>query len=104
MEKVCPGCGTQWPYVVMAKAEVVEEEERDVQQPPPPCGPHMRKRQRSSRHVEEGERESNSQPPENGQPSRRQVAVKVDYDDNGFVPSQLPGTKRATRNSARLHR
>ncbi|CAH1441546.1 unnamed protein product [Lactuca virosa] len=97
IEKVCPGCGTQWPYVVMAKAEVIEEEETAVNQPPP-RGPHMRKRQRSSRHVEEGERESNSQP------SGRQVAVKVDYDDNGFVPSQLPGTKRATRNSARLHR
>lgn len=34
-EKVCPGCGTQWPYF-MAKAEAVEEEEDiDVNQPPP---------------------------------------------------------------------
>ncbi|KAI3511688.1 hypothetical protein L1887_18845 [Cichorium endivia] len=97
-EKVCPGCGTQWPYV-MAKSEAVEEDDTNVSQPP--RGPAMRKRQKTSSN---GPPES--QPPENGQPSRRRVAVKVDYDGAG--PSQeprvVPGTRRATRNSARLHR
>nr|GEV89760.1 non-structural maintenance of chromosomes element 1 homolog [Tanacetum cinerariifolium] len=50
-EKVCPGCGTQWPYI-MAKVEVVEEEDTDVNQPPPE--PLAQKRSKRSRIFEEG--------------------------------------------------
>ncbi|KAL4560978.1 hypothetical protein LXL04_033136 [Taraxacum kok-saghyz] len=94
MEKVCPKCGTQWPYVMTKSEAIEEEEETDVQQPP------MRKRQKSTRHAEETE--SNSQPPENGQPSRRKAAVKVDPDGLGPSPELPP--RRTTRNTARLHR
>ncbi|KAJ9558982.1 hypothetical protein OSB04_013596 [Centaurea solstitialis] len=130
IEKVCPGCGTQWPYVV-AKAEAVEEEDPDVHQPP-----LVRKRARRSRIVEEDESQPPSQPsgrrnlrssrdgqeddgPSQVQPSGRRVTKVVkdeepigqrrkkgqtsnDGSGSGSGPSQE--TRRSTRTSSRLHR
>ncbi|KAJ0793148.1 putative transcription factor C2H2 family [Helianthus annuus] len=120
-EKVCPGCGTQWPYVV-TKEEAVEEEEDDTevhQQPPEPL---RRKTSRGSRQVqEEGlnepssrrlKRSRNNEDQEldgqsQSQPStqtfrkaklEKLTAVEVDNVGPG------PSTRRATRTSTRLHR
>ncbi|XP_024982453.1 uncharacterized protein LOC112518902 isoform X2 [Cynara cardunculus var. scolymus] len=131
IDKVCPGCGTQWPFMV-AKAEAVEEEDADVHQPP-----LVRKRLRSSRIVEEDESQPPSEPlgrrnlrssrdgqedesngpsqvqPSSGPSNRRarkiedeesigQRRKKVQTSNDGSGPSQE--TRRSTRTSSRLHR
>ncbi|MFS7907508.1 putative transcription factor C2H2 family [Helianthus anomalus] len=120
-EKVCPGCGTQWPYVV-TKAEAVEEEEDDTevhQQPPEPL---RRKTSRGSRQVqEEGlnepssrrlKRSRNNEDQELAGQSQSQTSTQtlrkaklekitaVEVDNGGPGPSR----RRATRTSTRLHR
>ncbi|KAK9058557.1 hypothetical protein SSX86_023399 [Deinandra increscens subsp. villosa] len=117
--KVCPGCGTQWPYVV-TKAEMVEEEEdaEANQQPPEPL---RRKKSRASRQVQEegsdepssrrfkrsGHNEDESTSQSQSQPSTQtlrkaklEALAAVEVDNAGPGPS----TRRATRTSSRLHR
>ncbi|PWA35500.1 Non-structural maintenance of chromosomes element 1 [Artemisia annua] len=130
-EKVCPGCGTQWPYF-MTKAEAVEEEDTDINQPPPE--PLVQKRSKRSRVFEENG--SNSQEggsngssqvhsssrkrprssqntdeestgPSQSQPMtqaarRAKVEALEDLDEDNAGPSQV--TRRATRKSTRLQR
>ncbi|KAI3683468.1 hypothetical protein L1987_83972 [Smallanthus sonchifolius] len=119
-EKVCPGCGTQWPYVV-TKAEAVEEEE-DTEVHQQPSEPLRRKKSRGSRQVqEEGSDEPSSRRLKRSgnnedeeltgqsqtqpltQASRKTKLEKlaaVEVDNAGPGPS----TRRATRTSARLQR
>ncbi|KAK1411995.1 hypothetical protein QVD17_32902 [Tagetes erecta] len=118
-EKVCPGCGTQWPYVV-TKAEAVEEEETEDHQQP--AEPLRRKKSRGSKQVQDdasnepssrrlkrsGNNEnegvaSQSQSQPSTQSSRKAKLEKLaagEVDNAGPGPS----TRRATRTSARLHR
>ncbi|XP_071690301.1 uncharacterized protein [Rutidosis leptorrhynchoides] len=126
-EKVCPGCGTQWPYV-LAKAEAVEEDDTNVHQPVPE--PLVRKRSRSSRYSQ-ADMAGPSQPRPTLDPvSRRQGRPGNDENDESIGPSQSqpstqttrkpklerstvaevdnggagPSTRRATRTSTRSHR
>lgn len=98
---MCPGSGTQWPYV-LTKAEAVEEEEEiDVNQPPPESLTRKR-RSRGSKQVQE-ELIGSSQGQPSSQTSRRpklETSPAVEVDNNGAGPS----TRRTTRTSARLHR
>ncbi|KAM0006331.1 putative transcription factor C2H2 family [Helianthus debilis subsp. tardiflorus] len=121
-EKVCPGCGTQWPYVATKEEAVEEEEEDDTevhQQPPEPL---RRKTSRGSRQVqEEGLNESSSRRlkrsrnnedqelagQSQSQPSTQALRkakpeklTSVEVDNGGPGPSR----RRATRTSTRLHR
>nr|XP_043611179.1 uncharacterized protein LOC122582809 [Erigeron canadensis] len=127
-EKVCPGCGTQWPYVA-AKAEAVEEDDTDDHQPPPES--LRRKRPRGSRQVPEDESNGPSQVQPSSGPSRRRLRrLGNDEDEELIGPSQGqpstqtlrrakvekftdaevdnagagPSTRRTTRTSTRLHR
>lgn len=132
-EKVCPGCGTQWPYF-MAKAEAVEEEEDiDVNQPPPE--PLARKRSKRSRVLEEdvsnsqeGGSNGSSQVHSSSRKRIRSSQNTVDEESTGPSQSQpmtqaarrakvealedldednagpSQVTRRATRKSTRLHR
>lgn len=132
-EKVCPGCGTQWPYF-MAKAEAVEEEEDiDVNQPPPE--PLARKRSKRSRVFEEdvsnsqeGGSNGSSQVHSSSRKRIRSSQNTVDEESTGPSQSQpmtqaarrakvealedldednagpSQVTRRATRKSTRLHR
>ncbi|XP_076912104.1 uncharacterized protein LOC143570309 [Bidens hawaiensis] len=115
-EKVCPGCGTQWPYV-MTKAEAVEEEDTEVH--PEPL---RRKRSRGSKQVqEEGpsepsrgrvNRSGNNEDQDltgqtQSQPSTQAARkAKLEKVTTVKVDNAAPGpsTRRATRTSARLQR
>lgn len=117
-EKVCPGCGTQWPYVV-TKAEAFEEEDADVHQQPPE--PLRRKRSRGSKQVQDdgsnepssrrvtrsGNNEEGLSSQSQSQPSTQTSRkAKLEKLAAGEVDNAGPGpsTRRATRTSARLHR
>ncbi|KAD5803511.1 hypothetical protein E3N88_14871 [Mikania micrantha] len=117
-EKVCPGCDTQWPYVV-TKAEAVEEEDTEVHQRPPE--PLRRKTSRGSRQVQEEEsnepssrrfkRSRNNEGEEligqSQSQSSTQTSLKAKpealtaVEVNNTRPG--PSTRRTTRASSRLH-
>lgn len=131
IDKVCPGCGTQWPYVV-AKTEAVEEEDADVHKPPlvrkrrriveeedesrPPSEPLGRRNLRSSRDGQEDESDGPSQVQPSSDPSSRRVRkiedeepigqrrkkVQTSKDGSGSGSGPSQETRRSTRTSSRL--
>ncbi|KAI7729201.1 hypothetical protein M8C21_025875, partial [Ambrosia artemisiifolia] len=115
--KVCPGCGTQWPYVMTKEEAVEEEEDTEVHQQPPE--PLRRKKTRGSRQVQEEESnepsskrfkrsgnndqelpgQSQSQPSQTSRKAKLEKLNAVEVDTVGPGPS----TRRTTRTSGRLH-
>ena len=86
VERVCPGCGTQWQHSSITDAAIEEEDEPNrpsqKRQPPPPAAAATRKRLRSCKIEDE----------ENNVASSSQTSVPVSSTD----------FRRITRKSARL--
>lgn len=107
VERVCPGCRTEWPYVV-PKAEAVEQGGHENERPQtqtqtePPAERSLRKRVRRSTGVEEDEHENETpEEPSLRNRVRRPEGAEQEYDSTG--PSQPP-TQPSTRKNLRSSR